>query len=154
MNPDQLFAVASAAVLPGWLILIFAPRGGALGRIAAFGIPMGLSALYAGLVLAHFGAAGGGYGSLAQVRALLATDYGLLAGWVHYLAFDLMIGAVMAAQMDGKAIARLLQAPLLMLVFLFGPLGVFLIWGSLWVLGAAQNMGAGRSGHAPQLGEK
>jgi hypothetical protein len=146
MSADDLFGLASAAVLPGWLILILAPRSHKLGgrwvwldRIPALIIPFGLSALYTGLILAHFaGAEGGGFGSIAQVRALFASDYGLLAGWVHYLAFDLMIGAVMAGQMDKMGLSRLSQAPLLALIFLFGPLGAFLIWaaqGSLRLLG-------------------
>lgn len=141
MSADDLFGLASAAVLPGWLILILAPRGRWvwLDRIPALIIPFGLSALYTGLILAHFaGAEGGGFGSIAQVRALFASDYGLLAGWVHYLAFDLMIGAVMAGQMDKMGLSRLSQAPLLALIFLFGPLGAFLIWaaqGSLRVFG-------------------
>ncbi len=146
MSADDLFGLASAAVLPGWLILILAPRSHKLGgrwvwldRIPALIIPFGLSALYTGLILAHFaGAEGGGFASIAQVRALFASDFGLLAGWVHYLAFDLMIGAVMASQMDKMGLSRLSQAPLLALIFLFGPLGAFLIWapqGSLRVFG-------------------
>lgn len=141
MSADDLFGLASAAVLPGWLILIFAPRGrwAWLDRIPALILPFGLSALYTGLILAHFaGAEGGGFGSIAEVRALFASDYGLLAGWVHYLAFDLFIGAVMAVQMDKMGLSRLSQAPLLGLIFLFGPLGAFLIWaaqGSLRVMG-------------------
>jgi hypothetical protein len=141
MSADDLFGLASAAVLPGWLILILAPRGRWvwLDRIPALILPFSLSALYTGLILAHFSAAeGGGFGSIAQVRALFASDYGLLAGWVHYLAFDLLIGAMMAGQMDKMGLSRLSQAPLLGLIFLFGPLGLFLIWaaqGSLRAFG-------------------
>lgn len=142
MNADDLFGLASAAVLPGWVILIFAPRRKWvwLDRIPAVILPFALSALYAGLVLAHFSAAGGGFGSIADVRALFASDYGLLAGWVHYLAFDLMVGALMATKMDQIGLSRLSQAPLLALVFLFGPLGVFLIWAGQ---GAMLAMGKG-----------
>jgi hypothetical protein len=140
MIPDHLFAIASAAVLPGWLILAFAPRGRWYDQIPALIIPLGLSMLYTGLVLAHFSASGGGYGSIAQVRALFASDYGLLAGWVHYLAFDLMIGAMMAREMDKMGLARLSQIPLLGLIFLFGPVGVFLIWAAG---GAVRALGKG-----------
>ncbi len=147
MSAEDLFGLASAAVLPGWLILILAPRGHKLGgkwvwldRIPALVIPLGLSALYTGLILANFSASGGGFGSIAQVRALFASDYGLVAGWVHYLAFDLMIGAMMAVQMDKMGLSRLSQAPLLGLIFLFGPLGVFLIWAAQ---GGLRMMGKG-----------
>ena len=36
---------------------------------------------------------GAGFDTLAGVRLLLSTPEALLAGWVHYLAFDLFIGA-------------------------------------------------------------
>ena len=145
MSADDLFALASAAVLPGWVILMVAPRGRWrwLDCIPALILPLGLSALYTGLILAHFAQAeGGGFGSISQVRALFASDFGLLAGWVHYLAFDLMIGAMMAGQMDKIGLARLSQVPLLALVFLFGPLGVFLIWAAMGSLRAMGKEGA------------
>lgn len=130
MTAEDMFALASAAVLPGWMILIFAPRARWvwLDRVPALILPLGLSVLYAGLILAHFSASGGGFGTIAAVRQLFASDYGLVAGWVHYLAFDLMIGAMMATKMDQMGLQRLSQAPLLGLIFLFGPLGVLLIW--------------------------
>jgi hypothetical protein len=129
MSAQDVFGVVNAAVLPAWLILLFAPRGRwhLLDQVPAVWMPLGLSGLYAGIILTEFGASGGGYDSLAAVRLLFASDYGLLAGWVHYLAFDLMIGAAMARKMDGFGISRVTQAPLLVLIFLFGPLGVFLI---------------------------
>ncbi len=130
MTAEDMFGLASAAVLPGWMILIFAPRARWvwLDRVPALILPLGLSVLYAGLILAHFSASGGGFGTIAAVRQLFASDYGLVAGWVHYLAFDLMIGAMMATKMDQMGLQRLSQAPLLGLIFLFGPLGVLLIW--------------------------
>lgn len=130
MTADDLFGLASAAVLPGWLILIFAPRGQWvwLDRVPALILPLALSALYSGLILTYFGASGGGFGSIAAVRMLFASDYGLVAGWVHYLAFDLIVGAMMATKMDQMGLSRLSQAPLLGLIFLFGPIGVLLIW--------------------------
>ena len=70
--------------------------------------------------------AGGGYGSLMQVRTLLSGDEMLLAGWTHFLAFDLVVGALIAERMDRAGIGRLLQAPLLASIFMFGPLGMLL----------------------------
>ena len=149
MTADDLFGLVSAAVLPGWAILILAPRGNALGsalggrwlwldRVPALILPFGLAAVYTGLILTYFSASGGGFGSIAAVRMLFASDFGLVAGWVHYLAFDLMIGAAMAGKMDQLGVSRLIQAPLLVLIFLFGPMGVFLIWG---MQGALKGMG-------------
>jgi len=52
----------------------------------------------------------------------------LLAGWVHYLAFDLFVGSWISIQADKIGISRLLQAPILVATFLFGPLGFVIFW--------------------------
>ena len=127
MNPDDLFGLANMLALPGWAILILAPRRWAwVNAIPALMIPLALSALYTGLVLAYFSTSGGGYGTLADVRQLFASDPVLVAGWAHYLAFDMMIGAVLAVRMDRINMPRLLQAPILIATFMFGPVGVLL----------------------------
>ena len=124
MSPDALFSIASTLVLPGWAILIFAPRRWpSLNAVPALAIPLILSCGYAAVVMRSFAGAGGGFGSLADVRALMGDDGMLLAGWIHYLAFDLVAGALAAAAMDRAGVARLIQAPILLLTFLFGPLG-------------------------------
>lgn len=130
-TPDQLFGYAGQAAMLGWLILIFLPRRWSLlTAIPRFIIPLGLSLLYAGLAMAYFFTVeGGGYGSLEQVAALLGKKEMLLAGWVHYLAFDLFIGGWIAVEADKVGINRLIQAPLLLATFMFGPVGlaIFLI---------------------------
>ncbi len=127
MTPDDMFGLANMLALPGWAILIFAPRRwGWLNAVPAVLIPLVLSVLYTGLVLAHFSAAGGGYGTLADVRQLFASDPILVAGWAHYLAFDMMIGALMAARLDKSGVQRLIQGPIMVSIFMFGPIGVLL----------------------------
>ncbi|MFZ3581551.1 abscisic acid-deficient protein Aba4 family protein [Loktanella sp. DJP18] len=124
MSPETLFSIASTLVLPGWAILVLAPRRSpALNAVPAMILPMVLSAGYAALVMQHFAGAGGGFGSLAAVRALMANDGMLLAGWVHYFAFDLIAGSLAAAAMDRAGVSRLIQAPILIATFLLGPLG-------------------------------
>lgn len=112
----------------GWLILIFLPRRwGWLVAIPRYVIPFGLSLLYAGLAMTRFfQIEGGGYGSLDEVAVLLGDREMLLAGWVHYLAFDLFIGGWIAVQCDKLGINRLIQAPILVLTFMFGPVGLAL----------------------------
>lgn len=125
---EALFGYAGQAAMVGWLILILLPRRWpALLFVPRFFIPLGLSLLYAGLIFAHvFTVDGGGFGSLAQVKILFAKDELLLAGWVHYLAFDLFIGGWIAMQADKLGITRLLQAPMLVITFLCGPVGLAL----------------------------
>lgn len=127
MSPDDIFALASAAALPGWLILIAAPRRWTwLNAVPALVIPLGLSVIYTALVLTHVAAAGGGYNTIAEVRQLFASDMVLVAGWVHYLAFDLFVGAWVARRMDRAGIGRIIQGAVLPMIFLFGPVGFLL----------------------------
>jgi hypothetical protein len=72
--------------------------------------------------------AGGGFGSIAEVRALFAQDALLLAGWVHYLAFDLLIGALEVKQAKQIGIPHVLIVPALILTFLLGPAGLVLFF--------------------------
>lgn len=114
--------------MTGWLILIFLPRRWPwLLAMPRFVIPLGLSLLYAGLIMIHFfSAEGGGFSSLEQVRALFTVDEALLAGWVHFLAFDLFIGGWIAVEADKIGIPRLVQAPILLMTFMVGPVGLAL----------------------------
>ena len=125
MQPETVFSLANAAVLPAWAILIFAPRGRwpALDAVPRLVVPLLLAVLYAVFILAHFAESGGGYGSIAEVRRLFASDGVLVAGWVHYLVFDLLIATHAAAAMDRAGVGRILQAAVLPTIFLFGPLG-------------------------------
>ncbi len=127
LSPDAMFSFASSAAMIGWVILILAPRRyDLLFFIPQFFIPLGLALLYAGLIFSHIYTVGGGFGSIADVRALFGKDEVLLAGWVHYLAFDLFIGAWIARQADALGVPRLIQTVILLATFMFGPVGLAL----------------------------
>jgi len=129
MTPEDLFSQVGMAAMIGWVLLILGPRRYAwFNAVPLWIIPAGLSAVYAALIFSRFSGMGGGFDSLANVAQLLSDDWALLAGWVHYLAFDLFVGAFMAARMDKAGVGRLVQAPILGATFMLGPLG-FLIAG-------------------------
>jgi len=134
LNPETLFSVASAVVLPGWLLLAFAPRwrnGAAL--VSGVVIPALLAVGYLALIAARWGGAEGGYSSLADVAGLFSDPWLLLAGWVHYLAFDLFIGAWEVRDAGRLGIPHALVLPCLVLTFLFGPIGL-LAYGAVRAL--------------------
>lgn len=126
-EPERLFSLANSAALLGWAILIFLPRRyNAIFFIPQFLLPFGFGLIYAGLIFANVYTVDGGFGSIADVRALFSKDELLLAGWLHYLAFDMFIGAWIARQSDALGLPRLLQAPILLATFMFGPVGLVL----------------------------
>lgn len=129
MTPDVLFSHVGTAAMLGWVLLILGPRRFAwFNAIPLWIIPVGLSAVYAALIFSRFSGMGGGFDSLENVAILMSDRWALLAGWVHFLAFDLFVGAVMAARMDRAGVGRLVQAPILGATFMLGPIG-FLIAG-------------------------
>ena len=91
MNADTIFSVSGMLALAGWLSLLASPLVPAVAdRIAGLVVPVLLAIAYTGLVLAFWSSAKGGFDSLDNVAALFQTRELLLAGWIHYLAFDLV----------------------------------------------------------------
>jgi hypothetical protein len=125
MTPDQLFAIANPLALLGWIALLLAPLAPRwTDRIAGLGIPALLSVGYTAVVLAHWSSGTGGFDTLPNVQALFTNPWIALAGWVHYLAFDLFVGAWEVRTARAGRIPHLLVLPCLVLTFLFGPAGL------------------------------
>lgn len=124
MNPEIFFSAAGVLTMAGWLLLIASPLIPKWSdRIAGGIIPVLLSTGYVLLAVLFSSPADGGYGSLAEVSILFSKPESLLAGWVHFLAFDLLIGAWMCRVARRKGIAFYWVLPCLPLTFLFGPAG-------------------------------
>ncbi|MCV0393829.1 MAG: DUF4281 domain-containing protein [Rhizobiaceae bacterium] len=124
MTPDSLFQLANMSVLVGWASLLAGPWLPRLAdRVASIVVPALLSVAYAGLILAFWSRAEGGFDTLANVAALFETRELLLAGWLHYLAFDLFVGAWEVRTAREERVPFLIVLPCLPLTFLFGPAG-------------------------------
>jgi hypothetical protein len=133
MTPEDIFQIANPIALLGWIALIFAPFAPRItDLIAALIIPILMSVAYAALVLAYWSGATGGYSSLLDVMALFTDPHIALAGWVHYLAFDLFVGAWAVRTARAAHIPHLLVLPHLVLIFLFGPAGFLTYYAMHW----------------------
>ena len=130
MTPDALFQWANPLAMVGWLALAFLPLAPRfLGLVAGTVVPLLLSTAYTALALAFWSSSTGGFDSLDAVARLFDNRWLLLAGWVHYLAFDLLIGAWEARTARREGIAHGLLLPCLAVTFLFGPAGYLLFQG-------------------------
>jgi hypothetical protein len=127
LDPDTVFQAANTAALLAWLTLLLSPPSvrwaRPVWRISGRFVPLALCVLYVGLLVVHWRGQGG-FGTLAEVRALFDVPGVLAAGWVHYLAFDLFVGAWIAERSAALGLPHWLVVPVLLLTFLFGPAGL------------------------------
>ncbi len=129
MTPSLLFSIANPVALIGWLILIagiVTKRPLLRDRIAGLLIPLALATACTILILVFWWGTEGGFDTLENVQKLFTSPWAALAGWVHYLSYDLFIGALVSRQIMERGISRLFLIPILPLAFLFGPIGFLL----------------------------
>lgn len=126
MGTEQVFSIVGAVAALQWLLLIVLPKWKVTHWLIDHAVvPVLLSLVYC-IYIAGFFDVHGGFGSLQQVRMLFSNDNLLLAGWVHYLAFDLLIGFTIIRSAQTKLVSHWLVIPCLVLTFMFGPCGYLL----------------------------
>ena len=128
MTPTEIFSLAGTLTMPMWILMVFLPKW----RVTRFlmdykVIPILLSLVYAFYIFQAISIGGMmDFGSLKSVMQLFTEENAVLAGWVHYLAFDLLIGMWMIHKNKEVGIHQILMAPCLLGTFMFGPLGFLL----------------------------
>ena len=134
MSPDFIFKVANMIAMVAWLILIIAPFYRYTKYLVQWAIiPVLLSILYAYLIATNMGGADGGFSSLEEVGKLFENPYLLLAGWVHYLAFDLWVGSWEVGDARKHRIPHILIIPCLVFTFFLGPVGLLMYLLLRWI---------------------
>ena len=131
LDPSTIFGLGGNLAMLGWLSLLLAlflkPARAYAFPAAQLVIPAILAIGYVLLIWqGRGGFEQGGFGSIEAVRTLFANDSALTAGWLHYLAFDLFIGAWISRDAAGRGISPLIVLPCLPLTFLLGPAGLLL----------------------------
>lgn len=130
MTPTLVFSICGKLVLPQWLLMIVAPKWKWTQKLVASRIiPFLLAIIYTYYIFISFGTTeGGGFGTLAEVMKLFTVEEMVLAGWIHYLAFDLLIGSWVLTTAQKKGIHHGLVIPCLIGCFLLGPIGFLVFW--------------------------
>lgn len=128
MTAAQVFSMASVITLPMWILMITAPNW----KVTQFlmqkrVVPIGLSVVYSLYVMQELFSSGMmDFGTLSSVMKIFTKESAVLAGWLHYLAFDLLIGIWMLEQNKNIQISSLVMIPCLLGTFMFGPFGFLL----------------------------
>jgi hypothetical protein len=128
---SNLYKLVNAVAAIGWVILIFLPNWNLADSAIKYGIVVGLSVFYIYILFIRKDIKNevfpkGNFTSLEGVINLFKNPRNLLAGWVHYLAFDLMLGIYIKTQANEIGMSHFLQIPCFILTFMLGPVGYLL----------------------------
>ncbi|QLG46899.1 ABA4-like family protein [Costertonia aggregata] len=127
MTPTEVFSIVNMAALPMWILMIVLPKWKVTRFLIDFKIiPLLLAIVYAIYICIAIRTGGMDFGSLASVMELFTKENAVLAGWVHYLAFDLLIGMWILNENKKLGIHHVLIVPCLLLTFMLGPVGFLL----------------------------
>lgn len=128
MTPIEVFSFSGMITAPMWALMIFLPKWKVTQILIKFKvIPLILSLIYGFYIIQAIQIGGMmDFGSLSSVMTLLTEENAALAGWIHYLAFDLLVGMWIVNQNKTLQIHQLIIAPCLFATFMFGPIGFLL----------------------------
>lgn len=127
-----MFLLLNYGVLPFWALLIFVPLMKITDTLVhSVMVPLILGVTYAWLFAGvFFGSTpapeGASFTSLEGLQKMFTVPQALVAGWAHYIVFDLFIGAWQARDAQRVALNHFLLVPCLLLTFLLGPIGLLL----------------------------
>lgn len=129
MTAAEVFSLVNLIAMPMWILMIVLPKWKLTRFLVDYKlIPLVLSLVYAWYIaLTIQSGPAMDFGSLEAVMNLFTAENALLAGWVHYLAFDLLVGMWMLDQNKTLGIHPLIMAPCLLGTFMLGPVG-FLVF--------------------------
>ena len=131
MTSETVFQLANALVLPQWLLMAVAPRWSVTRWLMnSYLIPVSLAVIYVVYLFSGGPVDFSAFGTLAGVKGLFTNggDGVMLAGWIHYLAFDLVAGTVVLRDAQANAIPHWLIIVPLLFCFMLGPVGLLLYW--------------------------
>jgi ABA DEFICIENT 4-like len=127
MSPDKIFQLCSVLAFAGWVILIFIPFWRTSDKFITGIIITLFCIVYAWLIFSNFRFADvQKFNSLQGVMELFTNPFIVTAGWIHYLAFDLMTGLFISRNARMYNISHWLIVPCLFLTFMLGPIGLLL----------------------------
>ncbi len=137
MDLDLVFTIANFSTAPAWVLLLTVPRFKGTERLVhSVLMPLLLGVAYALLLFTDMG--GGGDASMLTLKGVMAIfdkPQTTIAAWIHYLVFDLFVGAWIVRDAERRQMSRLLVAPSLVATWFFGPVGLLMYLGAGALLG-------------------
>jgi hypothetical protein len=124
VNLELVLRAITIPVLVAWAAMIVAPRARfTRALLHSDAIQIMIALVYAVLIVPTLPGLLGKFDTLAHIRDVFTVPELVLAGWLHYLAFDLFVGRAILGDAQRRGIAHAAVIPCLVLTFLLGPLG-------------------------------
>lgn len=125
MTPDQVFDLTNGLATLGWALLLFTPNWHFTRKLLYSLLLPGLLCLaYLVGMLAYPSEGGMDFSSLNSVAIMFAQREVVLIGWIHYLAFDLMVGLWISSNAQKHGIKHIYIVLPLIFTFMLGPIGL------------------------------
>ncbi|AYQ36046.1 ABA4-like family protein [Runella sp. SP2] len=128
---ETAFQIANLLVFPQWMLMIFAPQWkGTQWLVKSYLVPVLLACIYAYYIFSGAPLDFQDFSSFSGIKNLFAKggDTALLAGWIHYLAFDLVAGSAVLQDAKQKNIPHRWVVLPLFFCFMLGPVGLLMYW--------------------------
>ncbi len=129
MVVETVFRLANFLAVIGWIVLVPATLFGwkrAIDGLCGVAVPLVLAAAYVVVLASSWSGVKVDLNSVAGISALFQQPAAALAGWLHYLAFDMVVGVMLARRMQQDGVPRLVMLPVMLLTFFVGPAGFLL----------------------------
>lgn len=128
MDVELLFKIVNASVMPAWLLMVFGPRWVLTQKVVhSYLYPFVLGLVYAAIIIPSFLQGGeGDMGSVAGLQVGFQNGLVLVGAWVHYLIFDLFVGAWESRDSQKHGIPHVLMVSCLFFTLMLGPIGLML----------------------------
>lgn len=129
MNSESIFSFANGFAAASWLIMIGMYNHRRVVHFIGGVSILFLAILYVLLIVPGMGSMDfSSFGSLQGVSDLFSVPAAVLAGWVHYLAFDLFAGLSILHSARLNGFNRWILLPVFLFTFMLGPSGFLLYW--------------------------
>jgi len=125
VSDETIFLMCNNGIVPFWLLLVLAPRWTWTRRLVHSGLPAALLVpVYAWMLWGDVpGPQGASFFTLEGVMRIFTTPRTVIACWIHYLVFDLFVGAWEARDAERRGIGHGWVVPCLAVTLMFGPVG-------------------------------
>jgi hypothetical protein len=130
ISADDMYLALNYGVMPFWALIIFLPHLKITDMVVhSVFAPIGLGVTYTWLLANVMGGVipmpdGAGFASLDALMKTFSVKEAVVAGWAHYIVFDLFVGAWIARDAQRVGINPFIVAIPLLLTFVVGPIGL------------------------------